>query len=226
MKSPATELRVFEARSTAAPSGKPRITGYAATFNNPAVLPGFREIIRPGAFTRAIDEKQNCLCLWNHNPDLPLGSVASGTLQLDQDSRGLHYTCDLPDTQAGRDAYTLIKRGVVNQCSFGFMVDPEGQEWSNATDEKDSSQYVLRSIKDIAKLLDCSPVPYPAYQNTTVVARSVEAPVELRAAVNAHNRGFKFPTFEECLEITRRAAERKQIEARHRRQNLMSHIIN
>jgi len=67
----------------------------------------------------------------------------------------------------------------------------------------------------------------PAYGGTKVMARSaVLPPMELRAKVNAHNRGFKLPTFDECLEITRRAAERKQHEIRMRRMNLLNNLIN
>ena len=101
---PVAELRFTEVRASATPSGKPRIEGYAATFNNPTQLPGFREVIKPGAFTRAIDEQHDCVCLFNHDQNNVLGRTTSGTLRLDQDSLGLHYVCDLPNTQAARDA--------------------------------------------------------------------------------------------------------------------------
>jgi HK97 family phage prohead protease len=218
------ELRFTEVRATSSASGK-RLEGYAAVFNTPTQLPGFREVIKPGAFTRAIEDNHDCVCLFNHDQNNVLGRTTSGTLRLDQDSRGLHYVCDLPNTQAARDAHELIKRGDVVGSSFGFTVAPEGQDWSNETDE-DGTQYILRAIKDV-KLMDVSPVVSPAYGGTKVVARSaVIPPIELRAKVNAHNTGFRMPTFEECLEITRRAAERKQHEIRMRRMNLLNNLIH
>ena len=37
-----------------------------------------------------------------------LGRTTAGTLRLSEDSRGLKFECDLPDTTAGRDTYESV----------------------------------------------------------------------------------------------------------------------
>lgn len=62
------------------------IKGYAAVFNERSEdLGGWREIIMPGAFKRAIREEQDVRALINHDPNLVLGRTKSGTLKLDED---------------------------------------------------------------------------------------------------------------------------------------------
>ncbi len=209
VSTPEVELRFTEVRATLSSSGEKRIEGYAATFGTRADLPGFKETIKPGAFRSSIANKGDVVALWNHNSDLPLGRTTSGTLRLDEDSKGLHYICDLPNTSWGKDAYESIKRGDINGCSFGFTVDNDGQSWSEDTDA-DGRAFVLRTITN-AKLLDVSPVTYPAYGGTKVTARAVEVPAELRSRVAAKN-GLKMPSHEELLAITRRSQDRKKQE--------------
>jgi uncharacterized protein len=140
------------------------LEGYAAKFNSWSQdLGGFKEIIQPGAFDRALRENQDIRFLMNHDPSLVLGRCKSGTLGLTSDSIGLRFMCTLPDTQAGRDAHTLVKRGDVTQCSFAFRVAPNGDSWNRQRTE--------RTLLDV-DLMDCSCVTYPAYLDTEVDARS------------------------------------------------------
>lgn len=146
--------------------GKRKIGGYAAVFNSlSVVLWDFREEIAPGAFAEAI-AKNNVRALWNHDTSEVLGASANGTLYLAEDATGLRFELELPDTQRGRDAYTLIERGDVAQMSFGFRSLPDGDEWR--IDE--NGQYIRRLLK--ADLLEVSPVTFPAYPATTVGVRS------------------------------------------------------
>lgn len=129
-------LSATEVRST----GTNKIGGYAATFDNNAKLPGFEERLAPGCFTRAVS--QDVVALVNHSPDKLLGRTTSGTLRLKQDSRGLAFECDLPNTTEARDAYELIKRGDLNGCSFGFFVNGDGgQKWSEERDGSGELDY-------------------------------------------------------------------------------------
>lgn len=154
------------------------IRGYAAVFNSKSEDLGFREIIMPGAFDRALAEAHDVRALWNHNSDLVLGRTKSGTLRLSIDARGLKIEADLPDTQAGRDALTLIKRGDVDQMSFAFRVPAGGDAWT----EEGRTQ--VRRVTDL-DLVDVSPVAYAAYAKTKVSARCLEIvkAAEERAAV-------------------------------------------
>lgn len=154
-----------------------RLEGYASVFNLEARLPGFREVIRPGAFTRALREKQDCVCLFNHSENYVLGRTSSGTLRLKQDDRGLWYECDLPDTQYARDLHVSIKRQDISGCSFAFTIPDGGQSWS------ERGNYILREITDV-DLIDVSPVTHPCYSNTEVDARNL-VPAEMRGRLEA-----------------------------------------
>ena len=104
------------------------LTGYAALYNTETRIAGlFREVLEPGAFRAALARKDDVRALFNHDPNKVLGRASSGTLTLDEDETGLRYTVTLPDTQDGRDLWTLVQRGDVSQSSFAFSVDAE--EW-------------------------------------------------------------------------------------------------
>jgi len=146
------------------------LIGYAAMFNNLSKdLGGFREKISPGAFTRSLREGADVMCLFNHAVDNVLGRTKSGTLTLSEDDRGLKYRCQLDRSNPlHQQVYASIKRGDISTCSFAFTVPVGGDLWEGARDS--DSAYQLRTLLDV-DLIDCSPVTYPAYDNTAVGAR-------------------------------------------------------
>jgi len=152
------ELRVLEENGVA------HIVGYAALFDVISEDLGFfREMIRPGAFTRTLKESADVRALWNHEPIYVLGRTRSGTLKLEEDARGLRYDITPPETQWAQDVIVTMRRGDVNQSSFSFRTISE--EWGS--DEKG----ILRSLTDL-DLLDVSPVTFPAYPQTSAQVRS------------------------------------------------------
>jgi HK97 family phage prohead protease len=164
------EFRVFNTELRVAPDAKPIIEGYAALYNVQTDLGYFQERIAPGAFARAISEKDDVRCLLNHDSNALLGRTTNGTLTLSQDSTGLKMRCELPDTSVGKDVHTLITRGDITGMSFGFMVLDEDVSYT-------ADGRCLRTIKDVS-LLDVSPCVYPAYEATSVQARSIDAAKE------------------------------------------------
>ena len=134
------------------------IEGYAAVFDSVTDLGPFQERIAQGAFSDVLDDDVRLLI--NHD-GVPLARTSNNTLELSQDDTGLYYRAQLSDTQAGRDLYEMIKRGDINQSSFAFMIDKE----SNDADG-------VRVIEKVSKLIDVSPVTYPAYQAASVFARA------------------------------------------------------
>ena len=147
--------------------GQRVLTGYAVKWEMKSVPMGyfkrFKEQFRRGAFTESLtndDQK----ALWSHDTAKVLGRTKNGTLRLFEDEIGLRFELDLPDTTLGDDAYKSIKRGDVDGVSFGFSMLT--QEW----DEADSDNVVRTVIK--AKLLEISPVAFPAYPDSQVAARS------------------------------------------------------
>jgi len=155
---PACELRVD------GEGGTRKIVGYAAVFNSfSEPLGGFREIIRPGAFSRAIANNADVRALVDHDPSRILGRTASRTLRLREDDRGLRYEVDLPDTSAGRDIAESIRRGDVSGSSFAFRALKDTWRTENGED--------IRELHDV-DLFDVSPVTYPAYPATDAAMRS------------------------------------------------------
>lgn len=158
----------FEVRADRADDGKARLVGYAAKFNTFSEILGgwFREKIAPGAFKDAI-LTDDVRALWNHDANFVLGRNRSGTLRLAEDENGLAIEIYPPDTQLVRDMVLApIERGDVNQMSFGFEANSEAWDWA-----KDPAERTLLAVS----LFDVSPVTYPAYRDTEIALRSLEA---------------------------------------------------
>jgi hypothetical protein len=177
-----------EVRAEPATEQSPRrLSGYAAVFNTPAdILGRFQERIAPGAFRDSLGSADQ-VALWNHDSSFPLGRKSAGTLRLQEDSQGLTFSLDLPDTQMGRDVHTLVTRGDIRGMSFGFTVPQNGDEWA-MIDGKRTRTLVRVDLAEV------SPVTFPAFPSTSVEARSLErlaeeaerrvlvaVPVEIRA---------------------------------------------
>lgn len=146
-------------------SGTKTLIGYAAVFNSATDIGGyFTEQIAPGAFAETI--RGDVRCLFNHQSGNVLGRTKSGTLRLSEDSHGLRFEVDLPDTVLGKDVGTLVGRGDISGCSFDFRALK--QSWD---DTVDPPKRTLEKV-DISEI---SIVTFPAYADTTVGVRSLEA---------------------------------------------------
>lgn len=143
-----------------------RVEGYAATFGTEADLGAFRERIAPGAFRSAI--AGDVLALLDHDAGKVLGRTRSGTLRLSEDSRGLAFSLDVPDTQAGRDVLALAERGDLGGMSFGFTVPAGGEEWNGQT--RTLNTIGLREISVVSA--------WPAYEGTEIALRAMNRGTE------------------------------------------------
>lgn len=178
------ERRLVKGAKVRAKGGDtPGIEGYASVFNEPYDNGWFIETVLPGAFQRALQEKQDVRCLFNHDPNNVLGRTLAGTLRLSEDKSGLHFECDVnPETRIAADVQSMIARGDIDGCSFAFNVTK--QAWR---EEKGAKGQTVQ-YRDIAEvdLFDVGPVTYPAYQGTSVDARSLwplGVPDEVRAHI-------------------------------------------
>jgi len=160
---PIEEVRVIE------DDGSPKIIGYAAVFNKfSEPMMGFREKIAPGAFKKAL-KSSDARALFNHDPNIILGRQSAGTLKLKEDEKGLLSEVNPPDTQYIRDVVLApMKRGDIKEMSFGFLVKIE--EWK----EEKEKEFVTRTIVEVDRLFDISPVTFPAYPDTSVALRSLK----------------------------------------------------
>ena len=148
--------------------GPPRIVGTAIVFGELSEdLGGFREVIEPGALDEALG-RSDIRVLFNHNPDFILGRVRAGTARLRVTERGLEYEVDVPDTTVGRDVLESIRRGDVTGNSFSFTVAEDEME-------RRGDGTTIRRVLRIAEIYDVGPVVYPAYPQTVVSARALEA---------------------------------------------------
>jgi hypothetical protein len=148
-----------------------KICGYAAVFDTPTELwPGFREVIRPGAFSKTLREA-DVRALFNHDPNLVLGRNTSGTLKLWEDARGLVYEIDPPNTELGRSLVESLRRGDISQSSFGFWVIKERRL------EDAAAGVITRELLEV-ELQDVSPVTFPAYEETQAMVRSAREEIE------------------------------------------------
>lgn len=163
-----------------------KVGGYAAVFNSETDIGGyFREIIAPGAFSEAV--KQDVRALLDHDSGRVIGRTSAGTLRLTEDETGLAVEIDLPDTSDGRDAAVLIERGDLTGMSFGFIVTHD--EWD------ETGETPVRTIHKV-DLREVSVVAFPAYDDTSIAMRSLDA---IRKEKREHNFNA----------AARRVAERK-----------------
>jgi HK97 family phage prohead protease len=155
-----------EVRAVDTKDGSLKIGGYAATFNSEASGLNFREVIAPGAFTRALASADPVFLLVNHDMEgIPLASTQSGTLTLRQDGTGLYMEATLdPANPKAQELSSALRRGDMDKMSFAFTVSPDGQT-------KDAG---LRTLTDIERLYEVSVVTLPAYDSTSVGMRSAE----------------------------------------------------
>lgn len=170
------ERRAFPLEIRAARGNPRRLEGYVATFGSETRIGDFIESIAPGAFRQTLAEGRDVLALVDHDPSRVLGRTRSGSLRLQEDTRGLAFEIDLPDTTLARDTLALAERGDIGGASFGFRARDE--KWSGNRRE-------LRAVD----LLEISIVQsWPAYADTTVEARARrhgdEAVAPLRRALN------------------------------------------
>lgn len=150
-------------------NGTKTITGYAVKWEMKSQTLGywyrFKEQFKKGAFIETLTQEDQ-RALWSHDTSQVLGRTKNGTLRLFEDDIGLRFELDLPPTTLGNDVYQTIKRGDVDGVSFGFKMVKE--EW----DESDPDN-IVRSVTK-AKLLEISPVAFPAYPDSTVSAREYD----------------------------------------------------
>ena len=147
------------------------IRGYAAVYNSDSEwMGGFYEQIERGAFDGVMND--DVRAYFNHDENLLLGRVSSGTLRIGTDARGLFYEVDLPNTTYANDLVELMKRGDVNQSSFAFLIDADRWE------QRDGKTY--RIIEKVSRLLDVSPVAQPAYPDATSELKTRDLKTEVK----------------------------------------------
>ena len=132
----------------------------------------WKEIIDRGALDQA--DLKDVRFLVNHDIDsIPLArsrnNNENSTMQMTVDNDGLHVRVDL-DTEGNpraKELYSAVKRQDISGMSFMFSV--KSDQWDDL-----DSDYPTRHITALDKVFEVSAVTFPAYEQTSINARSVE----------------------------------------------------
>ena len=170
---------------------KQLVEGYAAVFNQRALIwesewSGWKymEVIDRNAFDGA--DMSDTVFKYNHGDiAMVLARASNNTLIMNTDDKGLRISADIIDTNNGTDVYKLIKRGDLNKMSFAFTVKNERSE-----SDRENKIYT-RTITAFDKIYDVAVVDSPAYDGTSIQARSKEYFVNLEKDLQEEKRRKK-----------------------------------
>ena len=171
------------------------LEGRAVVFNSPEVMfededgIQYKEQVDREAFASA--KLDDVILNMNHEGQA-LARTRNNTLQLELTDEGLNVTADMSKSRASRDAFEAVQNGLLDKMSFAFTV---------ARDFYDENTHT-RTILEIDRLFDVSLVNFPAYEQTSVSARSyyeAKAEAEHRAAEAAREREEKRAALSERL---------------------------
>ena len=122
--------------------------GYGSIFNNTDLG---NDVIKKGAFTKSLRKKgaKGIKMLYQHKSDMPIGVFS----KMREDEKGLYVKGQLAmQTQAGREAYELMKMGALSGLSIGFRTNEKGYHYDKRTRK--------RIIEDV-ELMEVSLVTFP-----------------------------------------------------------------
>ncbi|WP_270348826.1 HK97 family phage prohead protease [Megamonas funiformis] len=170
---------------------KQLVEGYAAVFNQRVLIwesewSGWKymEVIDRNAFNGA--DMSDTVFKYNHGDvAMILARASNNTLTMNTDDKGLRISADIIDTNNGTDVYKLIKRGDLTKMSFAFTVKSERTEV-----DKENKIYT-RTITAFDKIYDVAVVDFPAYDGTSIQARSKEYFVDLEKDLQEKQRRKK-----------------------------------
>jgi HK97 family phage prohead protease len=146
------------------------ITGRPIVYESVTDLGWFDEVIDRGALDGA--DLTDVRFLVNHDiSNIPLArsrrNNGNSTMQLSTDYEGMTISASL-DTENNAEAralYSAVKRGDVTGMSFMFSIDEES--WEDL-----ESDHPTRHIIKIGSVVEVSAVTFPAYDSTSINARS------------------------------------------------------
>lgn len=170
------EVRLAELRTEEA-EGKMILEGYAIVFESETLIGdeehGFKEIIDKDSLKES--QMKDVPLKYNHMDNfLILARTKNKSLTLEVDEKGLKVHAELLDTEFNKDIYKMVQAGLLDKMSFAFTVAK--QSWDR------SGKVPVRRILGIERLYDVSIVDTPAYDATSIHARSLEiVDAELKA---------------------------------------------
>lgn len=132
----------------------------------------WEEVIDAGALDQT--DLKDVRFLVNHDTNqIPLArsrnNNAHSTMQLSVEDDGLHIRADLDvdNNPRAKELYSSVSRGDVSGMSFMFTVNKDAWEYLDTA-------HPIRHIVEIGKVYEVSAVTFPAYEQTSINARSME----------------------------------------------------
>lgn len=173
----------FEVRAFETEECEKIITGRPIVYDSVTNLGEFDEVIDRGALDNT--DLTDVRFLVNHNVSMiPLArsrrNNGNSTMKLSTDYDGMNIDFVNLDTENNTDAaalYSAVRRGDITGMSFMFSID--GEKWDDL-----ESDHPTRHITKIGTVVEVSAVTFPAYDATTISARSKEALESARSAVD------------------------------------------
>lgn len=153
------------------------LEGYAIVFDQETLIgneeKGFLEVISKDALKDTY--MKDVPLKYNHMDNfLILARTKNKSLTLEVDEKGLKVHAELIDTESNKDVYKMVKAGLLDKMSFAFTV--KSNKWDRSGDVP------KRIIESIDRLYDVSVVDVPAYEQTSIYARSLDlVETELKA---------------------------------------------
>lgn len=146
------------------------LEGYAIVFNKETLIGdeerGFIESVDSNALSMA--NMKDVPLKYNHQDNfLVIARTRNASLCLEVDDVGLKVRAKLLDTASNQDIYKMVQSGLLDKMSFAFSV--KEQTWDR------TGTIPKRLIKSIERLYDVSIVDIPAYEDTSIYARSLDA---------------------------------------------------
>lgn len=189
MKQPLEQrFNTCEVRAEQTDSGS-LITGTPIVYSSRTDLGWFDEVIEPGALDGT--DLTDVRFLVNHNTDMiPLARSrrnngnSTMALRVTPDGLSMEATIDTENNQTARELKSAIERRDISGMSFMFSVGDE--EWENL-----ESDHPTRHIRQIASVVEVSAVTFPAYDATSINARSKDALESARKAVETAKRSVE-----------------------------------
>ena len=170
------EVRVAEIRAEAPPADGEKaliLSGRPVVYESPTEIHdiggSYIEIVKRGALDGA-DLSDVRLLVGHDATRIPLARTPR-TMSLEVDADGLTFRAQLPDTEAGKEAFQAVERGDIRGLSFAFTVPEGGDEYDPKTN--------TRTINRIAKVYECTLTAFPAYESTYVSAESRDSRLRL-----------------------------------------------
>ena len=131
--------------------------GYGSVFGNKDLG---NDVIESGAFAKSLKKKKpyQVKLLYQHKSDMPIGVFDT----IREDDKGLYVKGRLAlKTQAGQEAYELLKMGALDGLSIGFRVNPQEVSYDKRANK--------RIIKEV-DLMEVSLVTFPMNPKATVMS--------------------------------------------------------